>query len=244
MQASSDPRSPRCHALLHDLLFEVELGGHKASRRLPFLSPSVLPALLERLGLTVVRHLSRCVGGVLAGVRSAAAVSQPLYAACTAGMLRSDRSLAPEQVRGWVLLLGELTVPTAAASHTHTHSYTHRLLPLLLEWLHSYDAPSRAAASRGLCHLITRTWPRMPRHAPLLWQHLVVLVAKETAAAAEGDASTVSAAVASGQMRAEAEAAGVEVVSDALAAAEARLMQGPAVTGSLGNTASASTPAA
>lgn len=58
-QASRDPRSPHCHALLSDLLAEVELGGHAPARRLPFLGPNVLHALLQRLGLTAVRHLSR-----------------------------------------------------------------------------------------------------------------------------------------------------------------------------------------
>ena len=46
---------------MHDLLSEVELGGHKPQRRLPFLSPGVLDALLERMGLTSVRHMNRCV---------------------------------------------------------------------------------------------------------------------------------------------------------------------------------------
>lgn len=42
-----------------DLLSEVEMGGHVARRRLPFLGPRVLGALGARMGLTVVRHFGR-----------------------------------------------------------------------------------------------------------------------------------------------------------------------------------------
>lgn len=46
-------------------------------------------------------------------------------------------------------------------------------MPLLLECLHAYDAPSRAAASRLLLLTVRSTWQRQAVHAPLLWAHLV-----------------------------------------------------------------------
>lgn len=90
------------------------------------------------------------------------------------------------------------------------------------------DAPSRSAALRALCTLITHTWPRMPHHAPLLWRHIVVCIAKEltscSSAIGRGSSSAgndnhgVSVKKAKGMgARAEAEAAGVEAVSAVLA---------------------------
>ncbi|KAK9803291.1 hypothetical protein WJX72_008564 [[Myrmecia] bisecta] len=50
--------------------------------------------------------------------------------------------------------------------------YLGRLLPLLLQWLQEFDRPSRTGALQALHCVIQQTWPRIPAHADLLWQHL------------------------------------------------------------------------
>lgn len=53
-----------------------------------------------------------------------------------------------------------------------------RLMPLLLEWLLAYDAPSRAAALRCAELLLRAAWPRMGAHGALLWRHLLAAAAR------------------------------------------------------------------
>lgn len=48
----------------------------------------------------------------------------------------------------------------------------HRLMPLLLEWMHAPDLETRLAAVKVLRTVLTRTWPRLPAHASLIWQHV------------------------------------------------------------------------
>lgn len=47
-----------------------------------------------------------------------------------------------------------------------------RLLPLLLEWLHAPDMDTRLAAAPVLHAVLKHTWPRLPAHADLIWQHV------------------------------------------------------------------------
>ena len=47
-----------------------------------------------------------------------------------------------------------------------------RLLPLLLEWVHAPDQDTRLAALRALHAVLSTTWPRLPAHAGLIWQHV------------------------------------------------------------------------
>ncbi|KAG2493936.1 hypothetical protein HYH03_007867 [Edaphochlamys debaryana] len=57
-----------------------------------------------------------------------------------------------------------------------------RLMPLVLDWLHAPDAPTRIGALRLTNAVVRATWPRVPAHAPALWRHvLVVLVRLERA---------------------------------------------------------------
>jgi hypothetical protein len=48
-----------------------------------------------------------------------------------------------------------------------------RLMPLLLEWIHAPDLNTRLAALQALHTVAARTWPRLPAHASLIWQHVV-----------------------------------------------------------------------
>ena len=48
-----------------------------------------------------------------------------------------------------------------------------RLMPLVLECMHAYDAPSRAAASGLLYEVVCCILPRAGTHAALLWEHLL-----------------------------------------------------------------------
>lgn len=51
-----------------------------------------------------------------------------------------------------------------------------RLMPLLLRWLHASGSSTKAAAVTALRIVLLNSWPRIPAHAPLLWQHLQVRV--------------------------------------------------------------------
>lgn len=47
-----------------------------------------------------------------------------------------------------------------------------RLLPLLLEWVHAPDMDTRLAALPVLHAVLKHTWPRLPAHASIIWQHV------------------------------------------------------------------------
>jgi hypothetical protein len=79
-------------------------------------------------------------------------------------------------------------------------------MPLLLESLHAFDAPSRASSSRLLLAVVRATWERAPAHASLLWRHLLsawardapqLLGGDDAAAGAAADTAAASAASAS-----------------------------------------------
>jgi hypothetical protein len=58
-----------------------------------------------------------------------------------------------------------------------------RLLPLLLEWVHAPDQDTRLAALAALHAVLSRTWPRLPAHASLIWQHILREYESEAATA-------------------------------------------------------------
>jgi hypothetical protein len=64
-----------------------------------------------------------------------------------------------------------------------------RLMPLLLEWLHVHDRGSRLGALVGLRLVMQSCWVRLPAHAGLVWEHLVVVAAEEVAAGSRPDAA-------------------------------------------------------
>ena len=53
--------------------------------------------------------------------------------------------------------------------------YYSRLMPLLLDWLHSPDQATQLESLRAMQSIIRNTWPRIPPHASLIRQHLKVL---------------------------------------------------------------------
>ena len=57
--------------------------------------------------------------------------------------------------------------------------YFSRLLPLLLEWLHAVDLDTRLAALPVLHTVLKHTWPRLPAHASIIWQHVAQEFARE-----------------------------------------------------------------
>ena len=69
-----------------------------------------------------------------------------------------------------------------------------RLLPLLLEWLHAPDMDSRLAAAPVLHAVLKHTWPRLPAHAGVIWQHVAKEYAREASIALkmEGDQGPLS----------------------------------------------------
>lgn len=71
-------------------------------------------------------------------------------------------------------------------------------MPLLLECLHSYDAPSRAAASRLLLLTVRSTWQRQAVHAPLLWAHLVSAFERDAQGTSVGQLQALLSASGSG----------------------------------------------
>ncbi|PNG99881.1 hypothetical protein TSOC_014329, partial [Tetrabaena socialis] len=58
-----------------------------------------------------------------------------------------------------------------------------RLMPLLLEWLHAWDAASREAALAALAEVVRATWVRAPAHAEVLWRHMLLVLLPLPAAA-------------------------------------------------------------
>ena len=83
----------------------------------------------------------------------------------------------------------------SACVHLPTHPP--RLLPLLLEALHAFDAPSQAAALDALASVVVHAWPRMQAHAPALWAHVAALYAREAEAGADAAPLSSPAAVGS-----------------------------------------------
>lgn len=69
----------------------------------------------------------------------------------------------------WLQAMGLATVRSFA-----------RLLPLLLEWAHAPDQDTRLAALQALHTVLARTWPRLPTHAGLIWQHVADEYKSET----------------------------------------------------------------
>uniref|UniRef100_A0A7R9V1Q0 Uncharacterized protein n=1 Tax=Chlamydomonas euryale TaxID=1486919 RepID=A0A7R9V1Q0_9CHLO len=63
--------------------------------------------------------------------------------------------------------------PLVQAMGLTTTRHLSRLMPLLLEALHAFDAPSRAAASGLVLCVMRATWERLGAHAAILWQHLL-----------------------------------------------------------------------
>lgn len=78
-----------------------------------------------------------------------------------------------------------------------------RLLPLLLEWVHAYDPPTRLAALACLRQVLQVCWPRLAPHAGLVWEHLIAAVG-EMEAEARRHARAAGAATATGAPTADA----------------------------------------
>ncbi|KAG1660845.1 hypothetical protein FOA52_008956 [Chlamydomonas sp. UWO 241] len=92
--------------------------------------------------------------------------------------------------------------PLVDAMGLATTRHMARLMPLLLESLHAFDAPSRASSSRLLLTVVRATWERVPAHAVLLWRHMLSAWARDAPqllggddAAAGAEAVTESAAM-------------------------------------------------
>lgn len=54
----------------------------------------------------------------------------------------------------------------------YTVKYLSRLMPLLLEWLHAHDEPTRGITLATLAEVMRSCWPRMAVHAELIVEHL------------------------------------------------------------------------
>ncbi|KAK9915551.1 hypothetical protein WJX75_000610 [Coccomyxa subellipsoidea] len=54
-----------------------------------------------------------------------------------------------------------------------------RLLPLLLDWVHAPDVDTRLAALPVLHAVLKHTWPRLPAHASIIWQHVAQEFARD-----------------------------------------------------------------
>jgi hypothetical protein len=141
----ADPRADGYHELLDALLGEVSRQPHVDVKRRSFLVGPA-PALLPR----IAKHVRKSPGCPMA-LRGA----EPRAAAAAAAL--------PLQVCLQALLpqLGLMAV-----------RHFSRLMPLLLEWLHSPRPEARLQAARCLELLLQHCWPRMGAHAGVLRAHL------------------------------------------------------------------------
>ena len=78
-------------------------------------------------------------------------------------------------------------------------------MPLLLECLHAYDAPSRAAASSLLLTVARCTHPRLGAHAPVLWGHMLSAFCRDLAEATQGFGDTLERGKASSVLKPDGE---------------------------------------
>lgn len=69
-------------------------------------------------------------------------------------------------------------VPLQAMGLASVRSFS-RLLPLLLDWVHAPDVDTRLAALPVLHAVLKHTWPRLPAHASIIWQHVAQEFARD-----------------------------------------------------------------
>ncbi|BDA44453.1 Uncharacterized protein At2g39910 at C-terminar half [Coccomyxa sp. Obi] len=102
-------------------------------------------------------------------------------------MLTQGNSYAhvPSRRIAWLQAAQPLLQAMGLASVRHFS----RLLPLLLEWLHAPDLDTRLAAAPVLHAVLKHTWPRLPAHAGLLWQHVAQEYTREAQFALKSEAS-------------------------------------------------------
>ena len=143
-----------------DVLSELLLAGnnyaHVPARRLVWLQAAT--PLLE-VGFA-------CPSANRVSVRLPSA-SQHLGAACRTWLMKACLRCKVTHQEGHVILHAHAQAMGVASVRSFS-----RLLPLLLEWVHAPDQDTRLAALKALHAVLALTWPRLPAHASLIWQHI------------------------------------------------------------------------